>query len=830
MKKVRRGRGGFSLVMTLFIGIILTGAALAILFRSSNEIQVSASQSGSVSALNSAESAGTAALQELLTRANSVSVPGDDARFVSTSTLSSNEFLPYLCKNAPDWILVKNSGGTYEAASEVSGTTGNAQKNYEEGFNPLLLGRDENLTGAAVITGNPAKLGLVGLTASCAGATNPVTKDAQNKITSVNFLPGTAAGGPGLSWTGPAEVDPISGDLIVSREKKIGSSGGNQVWGKAILKNFKLNVVEAIADASNQATGVFRLVYAFDMVAEGTIRTPAGTIIGRQIIQAPNILVVDVKQLTVQSSNFSQYALFIDDMDGRCFGTNQTYRGRAHVNRNLKFCGGAGTPTKFTGAFTTAVCGSSSTSTCPNGVLTTASGANFVGGVKFQEDDISYLDKPDVGSNQLKAALSGQLTPSANPSNDVLKNSEIRTQLGLKPSSEDAPPDGVYWANPTDKSSTSTAPISYSDWLRQATNKTTNPNNTEANLLSGLYIKGNVDYVNLYAAKSAAASSPDVQVVEIQQNTGGTTRRTKFTLDKSNDTTSVQVFTVNASTGAVSPEGAAATYSKAPNGVIFIDGNVGDNTKPCPANNKSSCRGVLSIPDDNTAAMGLSSGVTDTPSIQKDWGLTLAVNGDVAIQDNLDYQVDPRGNDRTFGTDDDPARAEAQNALGIVAFNTKQVKNANDSISSSTIDGTIYWGKGLADNVRRGRDPENTRDVDVIDLQASLYGHSQTFNPDNDRLAEYIQILGGEIRNKSRGDFQSCNEHQATTKVGSIKSYTCNGSRINLYGDNRFIDGTFAPPGFPKATQTSSGPFQYSVSAVGKQSIGAVRWQPLEYQ
>jgi hypothetical protein len=830
MTKVRRGKGGFSLVMTLFIGIILTGAALAILFRSSNEIQVSASQSGSVSALNAAESAGTAALQELLSRANSVSVPGNDPQFVSANTLSSDEFLSYLCKNAPDWVLVENSGGTYKTISEVSGTTSREQTNYGEDFNPLLLGRDQNLAGDAVITGEATKLGLVGATASCAGSTDPVTKDAQNKITSVKFLPGTVGGGPGLFWAGPTEVDPISGDLTISREKKIGSSGGNQVWGKAVLRNFKLNVVEAITDASHKATGVFRLVYAFDIVAEGTIRTPAGTVIGRQIIQAPNILVVDVKQLTVQSSNFSQYALFIDDMDGRCFGTNQTYRGRAHINKNLKFCGGAGTPTKFTGAFTAAVCGLSSTSNCPNGVLTTASGANFVGGAKFQEDDISYLDKPDVGSHQMKAALSGELTPSVNPSNDVLKNSEIRTQIGIKTSSEDAPPEGVYWSNPTDKSSSTTVPVSYSDWLRQATNKTTNPNNTEANLLSGVYIKGDVDYVNLYAANSSNSSSPDVQVVEIQQNTGGITRRTKFTLDKSNNTTSVQVFTVNASTGVVSPEGAAITYNKAPNGVIFIDGNVGDNTKPCPANNKSGCRGLISIPDDGTAAMALSSGITDTPSIQKDWGVTLAVNGDIAIQDNLDYQVDPRGNDRAFGTDDDPARADAQNALGIVTFNTKQVKNANDSISSSTVNGTIYWGEGMADNVRRGRDPDNTRDVDVIDLQASLYGYSETFNSTNGRLAEYIQILGGEIRNTSRGDFQSCGEYQAVTKVGSIKSYTCNGSRINLYGDNRFIDGTFAPPGFPKATQTATGPFQYSVRAVGKQSIGTVRWQPLEYQ
>jgi hypothetical protein len=841
--------------------------------RSSSEVQVALGNNTSANALNAAESSGTTTIQAILDRGNGIAIPDG----------ASNTLIPYLCKSNPVWVLVEQGGGTYRSISTTSATSPiYLDKNGEvstadDAFDPVSLSAAvdpatrvpyETMKGPGVIkesaplvpddddseditttakTAN-STLGLTGLPAnpSCDAATsNPFTKDADGNITAVSFLPG-APGKPGLTWTG-SEVDPATGDIIITN-RKVGNSGSNnEVWGQARLKNFKLNVVEVIANpTTHKPSGAFRLVYTFDALAEGQIRTPSGRVIGRQIIQAPDILVVEVKQNSLANTNFSQYSFFIDDSDV-CYGTNQTITGKAHINSDMCFFvpNSGEKKIEFTGEFTTAQC-QFSTGSCPYGTIDHPEAANFSGGAKFKEDGIGYIEKPSSGNYQIKAALFGQLDPSTNPQDDILKNSEIRTQIGINPSSTSAPPPaGVYWVNPTDKPANATDPSAYSDWLTKATaNKTINPNNAESNLLSGVYIQGDVDYVNLYAAQSSGASDPDLQIVEIQQTTAGNTQKTRFTLDKSANTTKVEVAS---SPGAY---GLPIVYNKSLNGVIFIDGNVGDNTKTCPPSNKSICRGVISVPGNDlpsgtTAPATLSVGppsspdsIKDTPSIQKDWGLTLAVNGDIAIQDNLNYQVDPRGADREFGKknpdtggDDDPPLAEVKNALGIVAFDKRQYKNEDGTVSSPiNLEGTIYWGQGLKDNVRLGRDPADSRDVDVVDIQASLYGYSETLNYDNSRLAEYIQVLGGEIMTKAKGDYSfGCNSSVTPPGGSPFTSSFCSGSKVKIIGDKRFSDGTVAPPGFPKSKTSATTP-TYSASAVGKQSIGKIRWQTLSYQ
>jgi hypothetical protein len=871
---VIRNSRGFSLALSIFIGILLTGVSLAMMVRSSSEVQVALGHNTSANALNAAESAGTTTIQAILDRGNGIAIPDG----------ASNTLISHLCKSNPVWVLVEQGGGTYRSISTISGATpiyldknGGVVNRDSDAFDPVLLSAAldpvtrvpyETITGNAVIkesaplvlddddgnvtttakTAN-STLGLTGLAANpgCTSATsNPLTKDADGNITAVSFLPG-ATGKPGLTWTG-SEVDPATGDIIITN-RKVGKAGSNnEVWGQARLKNFRLNVVEVIANPStHKPSGAFRLVYTFDALAEGQIRTPSGKVIGRQIIQAPDILVVEVKQNSLANTNFSQYSFFIDDSDV-CYGTNQTITGKAHVNRGICFFAPNSGEKKieFTGEFTTAQCQFSAGS-CPYGTVGRPEAANFSGGAKFKEDGIGYIEKPSNGNYQIKAALFGQLDPSTNPQDDLLKNSEIRTQIGINSSSASAsapPPAGVYWVNPTDKAASNTDPAAYSDWLTKATtNKATNPNNAESNLLSGIYIQGDVDYVNLYAAQSSGASDPNLQIVEIQQTTAGNTRKTRFTLDKSADTTKVEVASASGAYG--SP----IVYNKSLNGVIFIDGNVGDNTKACPPSSKSSCRGVISIPGNDlpagiTAPANLSVGppsnpnsVKDTPSVQKDWGLTLAVNGDVAIQDNLNYQVDPRGADRQFGTnpdtgvDDDPSSAEAKNALGILAFDQRQYKKEDGTAASPiNVEGTIYWGQGLKDNVRLGRDPADSTDVDVVDIQASLYGYSETLNYDNSRLAEYIQVLGGEIMTKAKGDYSfGCNSSVTPPGGKPFTSSFCSGSKVKIIGDKRFSDGTVAPPGFPKAKTSAAIP-TYSASAVGKQSIGKIRWQTLTYQ
>ena len=165
-------------------------------------------------------------------------------------------------------------------------------------------------------------------------------------------------------------------------------------------------------------------------------------------------------------------------------------------------------------------------------------------------------------------------------------------------------------------------------------------------------------------------------------------------------------------------------------------------------------------------------------------------------------------------------------------FDKRQYKNEDGTVASPIqVNGTIYWGQGLKDNVRLDRDPADSRDVDVVNVQASLYGYSETLNYENDRLAEYIQVLGSEIMTKAKGDYSfGCSSRITPPGGASFTTSLCSGSKVKIIGDRRFSNGTYAPPGFPTVAQTTTGPFPYDVKAAGKQSIGKVRWQTLEYQ
>jgi hypothetical protein len=881
-KKHIRSQKGFSLPLTIFVGIILTGMTFAIMRRSSSEVQVAVSNSDSVSALNAAESAGAVALDELTRRGNNVNLP---------TTITAANVLGYLCKDNPMWVLVQRptAAANYRVISTASSTTAAATFLQQSGtnassdsaaFDPLTLTSQETLASThlgvikaansntvnnPVFTGNTtfaSNLGMSTLaTNSCAGLTNAATGVSPN-ITAKNYLPGTDS----LNWTA-SSIDPVSGDIMIN-QRQLGNLGDKRVWSIATLQNFKLSQVQVLAGTQtgdptrNKPLSLFRLVYSFTLKGEGQIRTANGTVVGRQVIQAPNILIIDLAETT--NANFAQYGYFVDNFGGLYFGGNEVYDGVVHTNTAPGFYYNTGeNAPKILGTFTTAGCRTkpSSATVCqtPNisagkyGTYYTAGSAlgstaslalaaNFQGGSKFSEDGIGYIDKPSSGDYQLKAALFGQASASPNPNDDVMKNSEIRAQLGVKVSSETATPNGVYWTNPTNHSDSATAssrPSDYSSWLTKATD-TNNSNNNTSNLLSGLYIKGDVDYINMYAAKSSSsASSPDVQVVEVQQTTtesgSPVTRKTKFTMNKSANTMEVRVASGTGSYGA------AISYNNAPNGVIFVDGKVGADVgsdpaykRGCTTAAKSSCRGVISIPETTDAAtLSFPGSVNDTPTIQKDWGLTIAANGDVAIQDNLNYQVDPRGADRQFdnpngtGTQDDPSIANAQNTLGIVAFDNKKVKDASGTVSSSSVNGAVYWGNGLKDNARR--DSVNGSNADVVDIQASIYGNTAGIGSSSTRLAEYIRLLGGEIQSNAGPDFSDGCPSTANipSAGGTLISNICKGGRMNLTGDRRMQNGNIAPPGFPTL---ANGTLVYLTSPVGQQSVGVTRWQTLMYQ
>jgi hypothetical protein len=354
---------------------------------------------------------------------------------------------------------------------------------------------------------------------------------------------------------------------------------------------------------------------------------------------------------------------------------------------------------------------------------------------------------------------------------------------------------------------------------------TANGYNDSDHLLPGIYVNGNVDYINLYAAKSASnVAAPDLQVVEIKQGSN----RFRFTLDRNRSTTKVQVDTG-------SGYGTAVTYNKLMNGTLFVEGNVGDYTQNCTS--KESCRGIISIPPDNSAATLSFAGGNDTPSVQKDWGLSVFANGNIDIQDNLNYQVDPRGANRQFdnpdlsGTQDDPALADGLNSLGIVAFESKSVENADGSVTTTLLSngGNVYWGKGLGDNRRLDYAPDGTTRLDTIDIQASIYGRTVGLGSGVGRLAEFIRLLGGEIQSTAGADFSSgCNTNVTLpSNGGSYRSSVCAGGRMYLTGDRRLQNGTLSPPAFPVIPPTAG---SYLADPVGRQSLGRIRWQMLPYQ
>ena len=841
--------------------------------RSSSEVQIASSNSDAVNALNAAESAGAVAMDDLLKKGNSVTIP------VGTT---ANSVLGYLCKDNPLWVLVQRptANANYRLISTGSSTIASATFLKQDGtaaaadgsnaFDPLTLTGTETLpaTTLSVIKAKGANtisnsvganstfslnLGMSTLsTNSCSGLTPSETGSSPN-ITRT-YLPGN----PGLTWTG---LSSATADIPIN-ERPLGNLGDKQVYGVATLQNFKLSQVQVISGTTagdptrNKPLSLFRLVYSFDLRGEGQIRKSNGTVVARQVIQAPNILIIDLAETT--NLAFAQYGYFVNNFNGLYFGGNEVYDGNVHLNTAPGFYvnNGENLP-QISGTFTTAGCRTKGSTATPcqsvnisagqygtyytagsklGSSATLAQAANFQSGGKFSEDGVGFIPKPTDGGYQLKSALFGNTSASPDPNDDVLKNSEVRAALGVKVSSESTPPNGVYWTNPTDHTvanDSSVKPTDYANWLSKATS-TTDPNNNDANLLKGIYIKGDVDNINMYAAKSSSTlTSPDIQVVEIQQTTGSTISRTKFTMNKTANTMSVQVASGSTGTEAY---GASINYGKAPNGVIFVDGKVGTDVGSDPAYKRSctvkkDCRGVISIPENtNAATLSFPSGA-DTPTIQKDWGLTIAANGNVAIQDNLNYQVDPRGADRQFDNTnstnpDDPTIANAQNSLGIVAFDQKKVKDASNSISTIDINSQVYWGDGLKNNARK--DTVSGQTADVVDVQAAIYANKIGIDTTSIRVAEYIRLLGGEIQTTAAADFSSgCSSTANLPGGGTLASTICKGGRMNLTGDRRMQNGTLAPPGFPTL---QNGVLTYVVNPVGQQSVGKTRWQTLMYQ
>ncbi len=863
--KGRRGKSGFSMVLTVVIGLILTVIALGLMVASQSEVQVASNQTRSVSALNAAEAGGTIALNEIVVDGNSVLTSG----FVATDLLN------YMCAGNSQFVSVKpvtdtskNGEVTYRLLKFGTGASVTQFLNKDGSnatldtlsYDPLQLSFSSNeslsASNTAVISKSSfgSNLNIVGLptsTTQCSTAsadTYPKQTGSGSTAAYTYFPSNGGSGSYGLVWsTANPRVQSVLYDSadkstdITLFPTRMTTLDGNDVCSAPQILNFKLSLVEVINSLANVPTGGFRLVYSFTINSEGQLRAPStagpcqGAILGRQIVQSPNILVLNVSP----PGSFAQFATFVDYFDPNTpYYGGGTYDGKTHINTAPTFrIEGSDAAVVFKGEFTTAGCrtAGSTAATCQTANVSakkygtisgTVSGTssssissyvNFQQGAKYAEDGVGYIQAPSTGAYQTKAAIFGQQNPSSTVAADLMKASEIQAAIGIKNTSTEpangAVVPGVYWVNPTDKAVASidaSKPADYSTWLTKAADSA-NAQNTTSNMLSGIYISGSVDYVNLYAEKSSSGlSAPDQQVIEIKQTTGSgstaSTKKFKFTITPGSNTTTVQV---DPGTGSY---GAAISYGKAMNGVVVVDGSIGDSTVGCAA--KESCRGLISIPPDGSAT---------TPSIQKDVGIGIYANGNVAIQDNLTYQVDPRS---TGGS-------AATNSLGVAAFPTRSYLDASGNVVSTTlwpngsggttttdpangtapVNGSIYWGNGLRDNALTGTAPDGTTSARVVNLQASFYAYTQGLNPGDQGVdfADYINLLGGQITTV-----------QGVNGYGTSSGKT-SGARMNLVGDSRFQNGTIAPPGY----LTRNGATSYQVGPVGRQSIGSIRWQLL---
>jgi hypothetical protein len=862
--KSRRKKSGFSMVLTVVIGLILTVIALGLMVASQNEVQVASNQSRSVSSLNAAEAGGTIALNEIVVDGNSV----------KTSDFAASDLLNYMCAGNSQFVSVKQVTGlsrevTYRLLKFGTGPLTTQFLNKDgtvassptgsDAYDPLLLSfsSEEILKSPNTAIINKSSFGsnlnIAGLpftTTNCSAASSDVypKQVGTGATASYTYFPSNEKPGAyGLVWsTANPRVQKVEYDStkkstdITLFPTRMTTLDGNDVCSAPRILNFKLSLVEVINNLANSPTGGFRLVYSFTIYSEGQLRVPSaagacqGRILGRQIVQSPNILVLNV----TPPGSFAQFATFVDYFDPNTpYYGGSTYDGKVHINTAPSFrIEGSDGAVVFKGEFTTAGCktAGSAAATCQTANISakkygTISGkvngtssstisdyVKFQQGAKYAEDGVGYIPAPSTGAFQTKAAIYDQKAPSATVAADLMKASEIQAAIGIKNTGTEpangAVVPGVYWVNPTDTAVASTdasKPADYNAWLAKASApSTSNPQNTTSNMLSGIYISGSVDYVNLYAAKSSGAvSSPDQQVVEIRQTTGSgptaSVKKFKFTITPGQNKTTVEV---DPGTGTY---GAAIPYGKALNGVVVIDGSIGDSTVGCTA--QESCRGLISIPPD---------GSTTTPTIQKDSGVGIYANGNVAIQDNLTYEVDPRS---TGGS-------AATNTLGVAAFPTRSYLDASGNVVSTTlwpngsttdpgngtppVNGSIYWGNGLKDNALNGTAPDGTTAAKVVNLQASFYSYTQGLNPADKgvNFADYINLLGGQITK-----VQGTNGYGDATTGAKVS-----GARMNLAGDSRFQNGTIFPPGYPKNGTTS-----YQVGPVGRQSIGSIRWQLL---
>lgn len=327
-------------------------------------------------------------------------------------------------------------------------------------------------------------------------------------------------------------------------------------------------------------------------------------------------------QMSIQigRGSFSKYALFtnvhLDESGNKVWFTeNTSFQGPVHTN------GESGSTFNFMGN----------------------PGPSFTDVVTSGTNDITWYNTSGQrnGSTLTKTYTTGSYSQLTNVSGSTTRDkATFQSKITIGASKESLPTNALSQSKAAmggDATDTSALSASQQTTLLGLPSGTTSiPNNiyvpnNSTSTTGGIYVKGDVDSLTM------GVDSGNNQIYTIVQ-TVGTQRTTKtITINRTSNQTSVATTVFNTSNSTTTSS--TTNLSGIPKGTIHVDGAINSLGGPQRVN-----------------------GVAGS-AIQKDNALTISATGDIVVNRDIKYQVDPRGNDGVFGTSDD--KMDAKNVLGL---------------------------------------------------------------------------------------------------------------------------------------------------------------------
>lgn len=442
-------------------------------------------------------------------------------------------------------------------------------------------------------------------------------------------------------------------------------------------------------------------------------------------------------QMSIQigRGSFSKYALFtnfhLDETGNRVWFTeNTSFQGPVHTN------GEGGSTFNFIGN----------------------PGPSFTDTVTSGTNDITWYNN---NSPLKKTYTNGSYSQLTNVyGSTTIDKATFQSKISVGAAKESLPANSLSQAKVAmggDATDTSTLSISQQATLLGLPSSTTTipddiyiPNNSN-NTTGGIYVKGNLDSLTM------GVNNTNNQVYTIVQTVGNNKTTKVVTLDRITNQTSVSTTIYNTYTNSTTTN--SKNFTGIPKGTIHVDGAINSLGGPQRVNGNAG------------------------PAIQSETALTISSTGDIIVNRDIKYQIDPRGVDGVFGTPDD--KMDAKNVLGLFSSG-----------------GDVRIGTGMPNNA---------------DLHATVMASSSggTFKVDGhkDTAKGYrgtFNLLGGAVTDRYGGF------GLADLSAGYTRKFNY---------DKRMIEKNISPPFFPatsKYAPIESGSF--NISDWNEKSVN--NWNP----